>query len=38
MFEIPLDTSADTTGWLITLAVALVFVSVVALIGSWLSR
>jgi len=38
MFEIPADISPDTTGWLISLVIAVVFVAVIALIGFWLSR
>jgi hypothetical protein len=38
MFEIPVDITPDTTGWLITLVLAVAFIAGVALIGSWLSR
>ena len=34
MFEIPVDISPDAAGWPITLAVALVFVAIVALMGA----
>jgi hypothetical protein len=36
MPEIPADISVETTGWLISLAVAFVFVGAVAVLSYWL--
>jgi hypothetical protein len=36
MPEVPADISVETTGWLITLAVAFVFVVAIAVLSYWL--
>ena len=36
MPEIPAELSIETTGWLITFAVAIVFIAIIAIVSYWL--